>query len=382
MIRKLFLFPLVLFGVDLEVRLSTESPLKPIVISHLNEEYGEALREVLVSDLNASGFVKVVEEGGPKIDLEMKKGAFLAGKFSFQMEQDLKMDRAKVHFVADQLLGELFGAKPIFSSQLLFAKRTADGKGGYVSEIWVADVDLERGRQLTHQRNYCVTPFAWPKRNEFCFVSYKTGQPKIYTGSLEGGEMKEMISLRGGQLLPALNKKGNLVAFITDVAGRPDLFIQSLAPKGKPRQLFSAARATQASPTFSPDGSQIAFVSDKDGPPRIYLMETVGKSVPVLLTKMNRENTSPCWSPDGKWLAYSAKVDGIRQIWLYDFETGQERALTNGAGNKENPSFGPDSFHLVYNTEGEEEGQIYLINLTVHEPIHLGPGRFPTWVVK
>jgi len=57
--------------------------------------------------------------------------------------------------------------------------------------------------------------------------------------------------------------------------------------------------------------------------------------------------------------------------------------LTNGPGNKENPAWAPNSFHLVYNTTDSADSELYLINLKQAEPIKIssGPGekRFPSW---
>ncbi|HUD01880.1 MAG TPA: hypothetical protein VMR37_06100 [Rhabdochlamydiaceae bacterium] len=39
-----------------------------------------------------------------------------------------------------------------------------------------------------------------------------------------------------------------------------------------------------------------------------------------------------------------------RPFWIYNFESKEERQLTDGTGNKENPSWVPDSKHLVFNS--------------------------------
>ena len=426
---------------ELEVRLSTRTQLQPIYISQVKTDpsqfdwrYLDEVRGVLESDLNTSGHCTVLmtkpdwEEILKKSDsrknfnldywkkqkipfvLSLEATNDRLSVSAFQIEKGttkrypdflltgkLELDRKEIHRLADAVQKDLFGVEGVASLRVIYTQRVKSSDEWF-SEVWVCDSDGANARQITKEKSYCMSPAFLTKKQgeaEFYYVSYKGGQSKIYRASLSDPTPIPMVTLRGSQLLPSLSKKGTQMAFISDAAGRPDLFVQNFDPSGKmigkARQLFSAPRATQASPTFSPNGHQIAFVSDKDGPPRIYLLDVATpkdtkKLTPQLLTKKNRENTSPSWSPDGKRLAYSAKTDGVRQIWIYDFETETEIQLTKGPDNKENPSWAADSLHIVYNTEGDETCELYQINLNQQEPVLLSKGsgqkRFASWEPK
>jgi TolB protein len=304
-------------------------------------------------------------------------------------------DRKQIHRLSDAIYKALFNKEGVANSQLLYCvqMKNANSDGsGWLSEVWQCDYDGGNARQVTKEGSYCVTPVALPgsATPRFVYVSYKMGQPKIFLASVKEGVGKKLISLQGNQLLPAVSSQKDKLAFICDAGGRSDLFVQPISPEsgeaGKPIQLFSYPRATQASPTFNPDGSKIAFVSDKDGGTRIYIIPSSAASkraTPYLITKQNRENSCPAWSPDGTKLAYSAKTNGVRQIWIYDFETRQERQLTDGAGNKENPAWAKDSLHLIFNSTDAESSELYLLNLNQPEAVKItkGPGKkhYPTW---
>lgn len=426
------LLPLFLLSQDLEVRLATRTSLKPVYLSNLHtEDYdwraAEDLRAILEFDLNAGGFCSVAprqdnleanlqfSDVKSNFDLALWKKekipyclalsanqnkleltAFNIEKGTSKKYPPVSIDRHSFHKLMDTVHKDLFGKEGIASLRLIYTQRTKNmtEKGlDWLSEIWISDADGGNARQVTSEKSYCLSPYFLPNSaEEFFYVSEKSGQSKIYRASLSKPRGELMVELRGNQALPSLTKKGTQMAFITDVAGRPDLFVQNFDSNGKmagkARQLYSAPRATQATPTYSPDGRQLAFVSDKDGPPRIYLLDVISPKEtkrirPQLLTKKNRENTSPSWSPDGTKLAYSAKVDGVRQIWVYDFLTEEEVQLTTGPENKENPSWAPDSFHLVYNTESEDTCELYLTHLNQAEPLQIskGPGqkRFASW---
>lgn len=445
--KFLFLFAAIALHAqqELEVRLETKVPLKPIYLSRLHtssetsdKRYPEELRAILAFDLANNGYSSIVpirEDAEEKINrtdsrsridsafwkkeripiviaLETASNSFVATVNHIEkstvkrypaitLTGQSHIDRPAIHKLADIIQKDLFGAQGIASLRILFSQRikNSDSAGHHwVSEVWTSDWDGANAKRHTFANGYCMSPGFLPvsiMNKGYFFVASDRGQSKIYRGSLLNDQTDVWIHLRGNQMLPALSKDGSKIAFISDAAGRPDLFIQYLDLKGKesgkPHQLYSAPSATQASPTFSPDGRKIAFVSDKGGSPRIYVLEIRDpqdnkRRDVTLLSRKNRENTSPTWSPDGKKLAYSARTDGVRQIWIYDFSTEQEWQLTTGAENKENPSWAPDSLHLIYNTETHEISQLYMINLHQQEPIRINLGfgqqRFAAWEIQ
>lgn len=324
--RFLGLLPLVLFGEELEVQLATQSQLKPLYLSRLyaapsdyDWRYLDELRSVLEFDLNLNGCCSVqsvreeLEEHlqWPDVrkdfDLAFWEKQKIPYLLTLQVARNrltliafdvalgaskkfaevpicgrIEKDRQTLHRLSDSVTKDLFGVEGVAFLRILYSYRTKPEDQEWQSAIWICDADGVGATPITRDGSYSLSPGFFPKtegeeEREFYYVSYKQGQSKIYRSSLSQSEGVPMISLRGSQVLPAIAKGGRLFAFISDVAGRPDLFLQTLDKRGqllgKARQIYSQPRATQASPTFSPDGKKIAFVSDKDGPPRIYAMD-------------------------------------------------------------------------------------------------------------
>lgn len=426
---------------EIRIQLSTASSLSPLYASKMNVEdgsfttaYAKELEAVFDYDFNHNGKTKVLarsaekekllsnkdvkaafnlqgwkSQGTPyviKLSLKDKKLSASACNIvtgslkvfpDIPLTGSISLDRKQIHKLSDGIHRALFNADGVAHSRILFSfqNRNSTDSSKSVSEIWECDWDGANAHPVTKENTYCVSPVLIPKggqfsKDMFLYVSYKSGQPKIFISSIEEGRGKKAVDIRGNQLLPAISKQRDQMAFICDASGRADLFVQPIRPDngqmGTPVQLFSFPRSTQASPTFSPDGSKIAFVSDKDGVTRIYTISSKRaekRATPLLLTKKNRENSCPSWSPDGTKLAYSAKTDGIRQIWIYDFATGEESQLTTGEGNKENPCWASNSLHLVFNSTDSSTSDLYLVNLNQPEAIRItqGPGKkhYPTW---
>lgn len=447
--RLLFVFFLICFSFSwsnedpIYVELETESTLLPLYLSPVYDQnsgfppdYLEKLRKILAYDLNYNGMTKIVEgnknqanllqkapfeEKGELADLQKlnsyfvvkarvknkKLGIRLIIVNNFSMKQidnielsgNLAKDRRQLHQVADLIHKHLFGVEGIASTHILFTAKVKSAETGkYVSEIYESDWDGANIRPLTVNCGYAVTPAYVPPKpgfsvGSFFYVSYKNGQPKIFYSSLSEYKPIRFSLLKGNQLMPTVSRQRDKVAFISDVTGNPDLFLQSVnpdgSPKGKPSQIFSTNKAAQGTPSFSPDGQNIAFVSNKDGSPRIYMMSipspgTSLKNVRAeLVTRYNKESTAPSWSPDGKKIAYMSLTDGARQIWVYDLEKRKERQLTQGPGNKENPSWAPDSLHIVFNAADKGSSELYILNLNQPETVKISSGlgdkRFPSW---
>ena len=199
----------------------------------------------------------------------------------------------------------------------------------------------------------------------------------------------------------ALSPDGAAIAYTvlhTDTNAEPPvdrkiIFVQDIF-NGYTKTMTSDSSANH-SPAWSPDGAQLAFVSDRAGKPQIFLLPVNGGEASRLTTLPNGVGGGPVWSPDGSQIAFTAaaqdeaadpatpyrftrpiyRFDGLgrtdrsnQNAWVIDAAGGEARQLTDDGFHYAPPRWSPDgSRMLAIGSLGPEShsirGQVRLIEL-------------------
>jgi dipeptidyl aminopeptidase/acylaminoacyl peptidase len=168
-------------------------------------------------------------------------------------------------------------------------------------------------------------------------------------------------------------------------AYRSAVWVASLDGSEEPRQFTSGERG-DASPRWSPDGRWLAFVSSRDGEEKkahgeLYVLPADGGE-PRRLTEGEEGVESIAWSPDSRRIAFARRVrdeayeeeddrrraprrftrlfykldsvgwtgDRRKHLFVVGLDGGDERQLTDGDCEDEEPAWSPDGSRIVFSS--------------------------------
>ena len=188
-------------------------------------------------------------------------------------------------------------------------------------------------------------------------LAHETSQPDQYGPVL--------ISKKNGSgdlnVSPVLSPDGSKLVFFSE----RDLFSVDLyladAKTGKVirnifrRELdphFESLEFINSAGSWDPTGKEFVVSAVVKGKPALAIVDvdhgTVKKEIPF---PNLGEIYDPAWSPDGKEIVFSALSGGLSDMFLYNFDTGKTRQLTDDAYADIQPAWSPDGSRIAFVTD-------------------------------
>ncbi len=230
------------------------------------------------------------------------------------------------------------GGKIKLSGKIAFVANRSGHK-----EIYVCEADGSGVRRLTNDARLNVSPAMSPDGLHIAHTGYGSGFADIYRIDINSGNRRRIVKAPGTNSGAAFSPDGRRIALTMSFVGNPEIFVAGIGA-GSAKRLTRTA-GVETSPTWSPDGRNIAYSSDAGGRPLIYVVPSTG-GTPRRIDVGYNHCTEPCWSPDGRKLALNVRKGGGYSVAVHDLGSGK----TTLVGRGEDPSWGPDSRHLVYST--------------------------------
>lgn len=241
--------------------------------------------------------------------------------------------------------------------------------------------------------------------------------------SLDGARL--VTTTPAAHSLPTLSPDGSFMAYVSDLSGVPQIWVQGL-PDSKAVQLTHGERPATA-PSWSPVDDTILFQrSMPRGGQAVWTIDALGTNPPRLLVP---NAAAPRFSADGRSFTFVRGIAGIYigtldgefrllegvpqtpgfadatpamnargdvafvladegpsgNLWLFDAATAEFRRLTSAAGAfagvwAKSPVWAPDGTTILYAAAGEDPGNSHLWQVSaatgVHRQLTSGAGGY------
>ncbi len=188
-------------------------------------------------------------------------------------------------------------------------------------------------------------------------------RPGLWRVSVKGGEPRPITSNAWSLGIPAIARRGNLLAYVVNELNenlwRIDLSRSSskLAP---PVQLESSVRL-QWDPSFSPDGRRLAFGSDRSGSAQIWVSDANGGGAVQLTHGQDFYPGGTHWSPDGAGIAFNAAPNQNLDIFVVRPDGGEPRRITTHPAEDSMPSWSRDGRWIYFTSTRSGQNQIWKV---------------------
>jgi TolB protein len=405
--------------VEINVNKGNVEPL-PIAITDFqsNDQLGAQISQIVTADLKRSGLFAPIDKGAfiekisnpdatPRFDdwKVINAQALVTGSVGREADGRIRAQyrlwdtfagqqmsgeqffsnnantRRVAHIIADAIYERITGEKGYFDTRVVFVDESGP-KNSRKKRLAIMDQDGANVRYLSDGRSIVLTPRFSPNRQEITYMSYESGQPKVYLLQIETGQRELVGNFPGMTFAPRFSPDGQKVVMsLLRDDGNSNIYAMDLRSRSTTRLTDSTAIDT--SPSYSPDGSQIVFTSDRgggSGRSQIYVMGADGSN-PQRISFGDGVYSTPVWSPRGDLIAFTKQSGGQFQIGVMRPDGKGERILSAGF-QQEGPTWAPNGRVLMFFRDGNGGPKLVSVDLTGRNEQPIPTANFasdPAW---
>lgn len=194
------------------------------------------------------------------------------------------------------------------------------------------------------------------------FQSDIDGDNEIYL--LTSERLRQLTDNTWDDTYPRWSPDGKTIAFSANRSGNYDLFVMD--ENGEHITQLTASPEDELDAAWAPDGQNIVFAKRVKKMMRkqssIWIMNLSSKQERRVMPDFSKSNILPDCSPQAPLLAFTGSRTLGWDVFLYSFESGKYRELTEG-GKACRPRFSPDGRQIVFvSHKTDSKGHIWTMN--------------------
>lgn len=316
------------------------------------------------ADALLAGSVELVEGGKIKVEYRLYDSQTEKQLLGRRYTVDTRFWRHVAHRISDDVYQELTGEEGYYATRIVHIGETRGLDGKPQKKLCVMDQDGANYQCLTDGISLVLTPRFNPNLQKIIYMSYASGQPRLYFLDMPTGQQTIIGDYPGLNSTPRFSPDGGTVAMTMTAGheGNPEIYTMDMSSRRLSRLTYH--RGIDTSPSYSPDGSKIVFNSDRGGQPALYIMNADGSNVKRLTYNEGRYY-APAWSPRGDLIAFIKQRAGVFHVGVIDPEGNEERLLTDSYMD-DNVTWAPNGRVLVFQrqTNRSDRSRLMTIDLT------------------
>ncbi len=195
--------------------------------------------------------------------------------------------------------------------------------------------------KLTAVTQFDSVPEFSPDGSRIAFASDRSGFNEIWVANRNGERARQLTSYQGPVTgSPRWSPDGKWIAYDSRVEGQPDIYV--IPSEGGPSRRLTNDPSVDVMPSWSPDGRWLYFCSSRTGSRQVWRIPSGGGAAEQI-TRFGGCAVVP--SPDGQTLYYMKQPGSFSSLWKVPAGGGEELLVMNNVVDR---SFALTNERLYY----------------------------------
>jgi len=217
-----------------------------------------------------------------------------------------------------------------------------------------------------HQLSHSINDSPWPSPDgkRMVYIVVVAGVKQLFVADLDMTRPVQITHDPYNHEDPAWSPDGSKIAFVSMENGEA---IAIMDPDGSHVEVLTPKPQKVIHPNWSPDGKKLAYCTDDDlAPPAknasdIYILDLATRRATKVIT--GGVNTYPAFSPDGKRLAFRRILGELNsEVFVADIDGSHQKNITNHPAFDGWPSWSPDGTRIAFASNRLSSYEVFTMN--------------------